>query len=504
MIPLLRRAAVRELDRDAIERIGLPGLVLMENAGRGAWEQLRARFPHALQRVLIVGGLGQNGGDGWVIARHLLAAGHAPRALLLGDIGRVRGDAAVNLRALRQLGVEVQEIAGDDVSALDGELAAASLVVDALFGTGLDRALVGVHAAAVERINACRAPVVALDLPSGVDGDSGAILGTAVDADLTVTFAAHKRGLHQHPGAALAGELCCVSIGVPAPQDADCGLIEARDIARWITPRALAAHKGTSGSVLVIAGAPGRTGAALLSGLGALRMGAGLVTLAARGAARAALDAKVIELMTEELSERALSAQKQVLELAKGKHAAVLGPGLGLDDEARALARELSRSLPLPCVLDADALTAVGTDLALLRDAAAPRVLTPHPGEAARLLGCDSAAVQADRYSAAQQLAERSGQVVVLKGARSIIAAAGGTALRVSPTGTPAMAVGGTGDVLAGAIAGLLPTLDPFDAASAGVYLHGLAGELTAHADRGLLASELAAHLPVALTRCRS
>jgi len=502
VIPLLRRAAVRLLDQDAIERIGLPGLLLMENAGRGAFERICTRFPDALGRVLIVGGPGQNGGDGWVVARLLCAAGHAPRAVLLADPERVRGDAAVNFGALAKLGVQVRAIAGDDLAALEAELAAASLVVDALFGTGLDRPLTGVHAAAVARINACTAPVVALDLPSGVDADSGAVLGAAVDADLTVTFAAHKRGLHQHPGAALAGELSCASIGVPAPSSADAGLLEASDVARWIPARALDGHKGTSGAVLVVAGSPGRTGAALLSGLGALRGGAGLVTLAARGAARAALDAKVIELMTEELPEQAEAALERALALAEGKHAAVIGPGLGLDEQGRTLARQLALALPLPTVLDADALTALGTDLGVLRSASAPRVLTPHPGEAARMLGSSSAVVQADRYTAAQRLAEQSGQVVVLKGARTIIAAPNGE-LRVSPSGTPAMAVAGTGDVLSGAIASLLCALPPFEAAAAGVYLHGLAGELAARSDRGLLASELAAQLPAALDGCR-
>ncbi|HMI89954.1 MAG TPA: NAD(P)H-hydrate dehydratase, partial [Polyangiales bacterium] len=409
-----------------------------------------------------------------------------------------------------KLGVNVQAIEGDDLGVLEAELAGASLVVDALFGTGLDRPLTGVHAAAVARINACSAPVAALDLPSGIDADSGAVLGAAVDADITVTFAAHKRGLHQHPGAALAGELSCASIGVPAPSHADAGLLEASDVARWIAERAPDGHKGTSGAVLVIAGAPGRTGAALLSGLGAMRGGAGLVTLAARGAARAALDAKVIELMTEELPEQAEAALERALALAEGKHAAVVGPGLGLDEQGRTLARQLALALPLPTVLDADALTALGTDLGVLRSASAPRVLTPHPGEAARMLGSSSAAVQADRYAAATKLAEQSGQVVVLKGARTIIAAPSGE-LRVCPTGTPAMAVAGTGDVLSGVIASLLATLSAFDgtapafdAAAAGVYLHGLAGELAARGDRGLLASELAAQLPVALAQCRA
>jgi NAD(P)H-hydrate epimerase len=514
VIPLLRRHAVRELDRDASDRIGLPSIVLMENAGRGAFELIRARFAGSLRRVLIVGGPGQNGGDGWVVARLLAAAGHAPRCVLVGDRGRVRGDAAVNLAALAKLGIAVPAAGEGDLGMLEAGLGAATVVVDALFGTGLDRPLTAVPAAVVERINACSAKVVALDLPSGVDADSGAVLGAArgsdsavgsaaggvaVDADLTVTFAAHKLGLHQHPGAALAGEVVCVTIGVPAPASAEAGLLEAADLAAAVAPRAADAHKGSSGHVLVIAGAPGHTGAALLSGLGALRAGAGLVTLVSRGA-RAALDAKVIELMTDELPDDAEPALERALALAEGKGAAVVGPGLGLDEQGRTLARQLALALPLATVLDADALTALGTDVGVLRSASAPRVLTPHPGEAARLLGSTSAAVQADRYAAALALAEQSGQVVVLKGARTIIAAPDGR-LRVCPTGTPAMAVAGTGDVLSGVIGALLFGRDPFTAAAAGVYLHGLAGELAAQGDRGLLASELAAALPAAMRR---
>jgi NAD(P)H-hydrate epimerase len=345
--------------------------------------------------------------------------------------------------------------------------------------------------------------VVALDLPSGIDADTGAVLGVAVRAQMTITFAAHKRGLHQYPGVALAGVLHCVGIGVPPPQAADVSLIEPRDVAAWIPARPHDAHKGDAGHVLVVAGSPGRTGAALLAGLGALRSGAGLCTILSRGEVRAALDAKVIELMTAELPLHARAAVALAIDFAREKTSTVVGPGLGLDEEAHKLALGLAIELPLPTVLDADALSALGQDCGGLRGAAGPRVLTPHPGEAGRLLGISSAEVQADRYAAAMRIAVKTGAVVVLKGARTIIAEPGG-AMRVCPTGTPAMAVAGTGDVLAGVIAALLGRAGAFDAASAAVYLHGLAGELAAHGDRGLLASELAQHVPDAFVRCRS
>lgn len=501
MIPLLGRDAVRAIDRDAAERLGLPTLLLMENAGRGAFDVIAAAYPRALERVVVIGGIGQNGGDGWVVARHLWNAGKLPRVLLVGDRARVAGDARVNFDALERLGVQVTSV-GEDLSPLVHALSEATLVVDALFGTGLDRPLTGVNAAVVERINACAADIVALDLPSGVDADRGRVLGTAVRAERTVTFAAHKRGLYQYPGVELAGEITCVSIGVPAGYDAD-GLLEASDVARWVARRAPDAHKGSAGHVLVIAGSPGRTGAALLAGFGALHGGAGLVTLAARAHARAALDAKVIELMTAELPESPARGVATGLELAAGKRAVVIGPGFGLDAYGREVSVGLATALETSVVLDADALTNLGSEVSMLRTARGPRVLTPHPGEAARLLDTTSDDIQGDRYDAAQRLAERSGAVVVLKGARTIIAEPGGR-MRVCARGTPAMAVAGTGDVLSGVIGALLaqPDIDVFDAASAAVYLHALAGERAAQSDRGLLASELAAALPVAFAEC--
>jgi hydroxyethylthiazole kinase-like uncharacterized protein yjeF len=501
VIPLLSRAAVRDLDCDAVDRLGVPSLLLMENAGRGAFEALRELAGDRLERVLIVGGTGQNGGDGWVVARHLVAAGFSPSIVLVGDSARIAGDALVNWLALERLGIARVAPTGldsRDLSPLSDALGRASVIVDALFGTGLDRPLSGLHADVVERINACPASVLALDLPSGVDAETGAVLGAAVRADWTVTFAAHKRGLDQYPGHGLAGAVRCVSIGVPGPTQAPAGRIEPGDFGALLRSRRSDAHKGQAGHVLLIAGAPGHTGAAVLAGLGALRCGAGLCTIAPRGDARTSIEAKTIELMTAALPSQA----QAVLELAADKQAVVIGPGLGLDAEARALASELAHSLPLPAVLDADALTAIGPQHATLRGARGPRVLTPHPGEAGRLLGISSARVQADRYAAAEQIARQSGCVTVLKGARSIVADPSGR-MRVCPTGTPAMAVGGTGDVLAGAIGALLgQQLPAFDAAVAGVYLHGLAGELAAIGDRGLLASELAAALPKAIAQC--
>lgn len=502
MIPLLTREAVRAIDADAIARLGVAGSVLMENAGRGAFECLLRRFPHALAKVAIFGGVGQNGGDAWVVARHLWLAGYTPRCVLVGERSKVRGDALANLLTLERMAVPIAQLSDAGLVALEAALQDASLLVDGLFGTGLDRAIGGVYAQVIERLNTSGVPCVALDIPSGVDADSGAVLGVAIQAALTVTFAAHKRGLHQHPGATRVGELVCASIGVPGPQRTDYALLEPSDVAGWLPLRAADTHKGRGGHVLIVAGAPGRTGAALLSGLGALRAGAGLVTLCPRAGARAALDAKVIELMTADMPAELEAAMQAVAELLRDKQALVIGPGLGTDSDGSALARRLAIDAAQPAVLDADALSAFAGRPGELRSAAAARVLTPHPKEAARMLASTVEQVQSDRYAAATRLAADSGCVVVLKGARSLIASPDGS-MRVCPIDAPALAVGGTGDVLSGTIAALLPQLSAFDAAAAGVYLHALAGQLAARSDRGLFAREAADALPLALERCR-
>jgi len=500
MIPLYTREEMREVDRAASEHYGIPSIALMESAGARATDALCRQHPGQLGQVLVVGGEGQNGGDGWVVARHLFAAGYRPRCVLVGAEARVRGDARINLAALRALGVELSVLADQAIEQLAPLLTQATLVVDALFGTGLARPVEGQFARAIALINAAGVPVCALDLPSGVDANSGQVLGTAVAASSTVTFAGHKRGLHQFPGVALAGVVTSVGIGAKLPDDPRVGLIESDDVARLLAPAAGDSHKGTRGHVLVIAGSRGKTGAAVLAALGAMRAGAGLVTIAADEETQRVLEHKVLELMTAQFDQ--VSPLASLLALAGGKAAALLGPGFGLSDARRQLARSLARELPIPCVLDADALTALDGDLELLREAGAPRILTPHPGEAARLLGRSTADVQADRYGAASELARRSGQVAVLKGARTVIATPEG-ALRICRAGTPALGVAGTGDVLAGVLSSLIAPEGAYAAAWAGVQIHALAGELAAETDRGMLASEVAHAIPRALAQIR-
>jgi NAD(P)H-hydrate epimerase len=492
---LATSAEARDVDRRAVER-GMSTLVLMENAGRGATDVILARHPDALARPLVIGGTGQNGGDAWVVARHLLARGVRPRVLRIGARDAVKGDALSNLVALEAHGLTVPSIDRDGlVAMLDG----ATLVIDGLFGTGLSRAIEGFVAEAIGTIDAAGLPIVALDLPSGISADTGAVMGVALHAATTITFGVDKRGLQQYPGVDHAGHVVLERLGLPFVAPTRTVLLESADLPRLVPPRERDAHKGSAGHVLVVAGSPGHTGAALLAALGAHRMGAGLVTIAARGAARAALDAKVVETMTLEVPEALEAGLATTLREAASRRSAVVGPGLGLDATSQAFARRLAIELPTSAVIDADALTAFAGDPSALKSAVAPRVLTPHPGEAARLLGTTSGAVQSDRYAAASALVDRVGHVVVLKGARTLVAAPDGR-IAVIATGTPALASGGTGDVLAGAVGAMLASVsDPFDAACAAALAHGRAGELAAVADRGLLAHEVADALPRAL-----
>lgn len=499
MLPLFTRDEMRALDRAASERFQVPSLLLMENAALGATGHILARYGDALAQVWIVGGEGQNGGDGWAVARQLLARGVRASCALVGDPERVRGDAKVNLDALRALGIPLQTVDEHNVHELAQSVRSASLIVDGLFGTGLSRPVTGLHARVVEALT-CGVPICALDLPSGIDANTGAVLGSALRASSTVTFAGRKRGLHQYPGVAYAGFVEVVSIGVPAPTDADVAVVERADVARTLPPLSGDAHKGTRGHVLVIAGSEGKSGAALLCAQGALRAGAGLVSIAADRETRLALESRVLEAMT--LGIDATDPLTSLLASAKDKRGVVLGPGFGLSPARQALSMRLAHELPQPTVLDADALTALASDPRALVRARGPRVLTPHPGEASRLLACTTEAVQADRYAAASQLAQACGHVVVLKGAGTVIASPDGR-MRVCTAANPALGAGGTGDVLSGIVGALLVHATPFDAAWAAVELHALAGELAAESDRGLLASEVAAALPRAFRNIR-
>ncbi len=504
MIPILSCAQMRAYDAHAIERCHVAGVLLMENAGLGAAEiaaEMLGGDPDG--SVVVVCGRGNNGGDGFVLARHLMARGLFVEVFVLAPRDRIAGDAAINLSALLGLGGEVAFV-DDDLTELQDALAGAALAVDAVFGTGLSRAPEGAYARAIALLDAALCPVLALDIPSGVDGDTGAVLGAAVRAARTATFGHLKTGLVQGAGAALAGDIEIVGLGIPDGVILEAvgwtaSAVDEDDVADALGRRATDTHKYRAGSVLVVAGSPGKTGAAVLAAEAALRAGAGMATIGCWPEVADAIDARVREVMTARLDPADLAAS---IEAALERRAAVaIGPGLGLDPRARQVVDAVALRWSGPVVIDADAISHFADRAAELKTAAGPRVLTPHSGELARLLGSRSADIDADRIAAARRAADLTGAVVVLKGPNTVIA--GPEATEICLAGNPVLASAGTGDVLTGITAAMLcrtpAAIDAHDAAAAAVYLHARAADRWAArtgSDRGLVASDLAAELP--------
>jgi hydroxyethylthiazole kinase-like uncharacterized protein yjeF len=502
------------LDRRAADEFGVPMLLLMEAAGRAVFEGARRLIDRPVPRVVVVAGKGSNGGDGLVAARLMLAAGWRITVVLLARDTEVSGDAAVNLRAARRAGVEIINLDSLALPGLRGLLAGADLVVDGLFGTGFRGPIVGLAAKTIEAINGAGRPVLAIDIPSGVHGDTGAVDGTTVRAVATVTMGLPKIGLLLAPGAELVGRVWVADVGHPHRLLANSGvrtsLVTQAMVDTAVPARRIDAHKGDFGRVLVVAGSVGHTGAAVLAALGALRAGAGLVTLGVPAAVYPIVGPAVIEAMPHPLPDSggalAPEAADWIVEMAAASDAVACGPGLSTLPGPAAVVRRLLGACSRPLVLDADALNVMAGTPQELTAARAPLVLTPHPGELARLLGVRTEEIQRHRLRVARAAAERFKAVVVLKGARTVVADPEGDAF-VVPTGNPAMAAGGMGDVLAGAVAALAATgLAPREAAWVGAYLHGLAGDLVAagRGPAGILAREVADALPGALAAVRA
>ena len=504
---LVTAAEMRELDRQAIEEVGIPSLVLMENAGRTTYQILRREFPDLAGPVAVVAGRGNNGGDGSVVARYLAQDGLPVAIFLVAARDQVKGDARVNLEVAARLGVEIVEIREEkDINLLAHRLARSSLIVDALLGTGLNSEVKGLFRLVIDEINHLRPPVLAVDIPSGLSADTGQPLGGAVEAQVSVTYGWPKIGQILPPGRDYAGRLWQVDISIPLElaQDVAAELTEAGEMRALLPDRPFASNKGTFGHLVVLAGSVGKTGAAAMTSEGALRAGAGLVTLGVAASLNDILEVKITEAMTlplpEALGERALGikALEPIKNFLEQKTALALGPGLGTHPETKDLVRQLAVQVPLPLVMDADGVNALAGEPELLQDAAGPRIITPHPGEMARFLGLTPQEVQADRLGIARETAARTKAVVVLKGAQTVVADPRGQ-VSINTTGNPALASGGTGDVLTGLIGGFLAQmLSPWDAARLGVYLHGLAADywVTQYGPRGLIAGDLLAIFP--------
>ena len=490
---ILTSDQMRNIDRRTTERFGIPSIVLMENAAIAVVDAIHEHYPSA-DRVAIFCGTGANGGDGLAVARHLENRGVVPVVILVGDRAKLAGDALTNFNICSLLGLPIYDV--KDESHVDEAMAHASdadVVVDAIFGTGLNRAPGGVHAEVIRALAEMRIPVLAIDLPSGANASSSEMFDPCIRAEVTVTFAAPKMCHVFDPAATNCGEIIVADISIPEiaidEENVMLALTTPRDVAPHFAPRLAATHKGTYGHVGIVAGSPGRSGAAVLAARGAIRTGAGLVTVFTDDETAPQIHAHSIESMTT-----------SDVDALKTKDAVLVGPGLPDNDESYAAIRALVATIDQPLVIDASGLNAFAGHIDELAKA---RVITPHPGELARLMGGDAKSVNANRLDAAREAARKTKCVVVLKGHQTLIAEPDGH-VNVNPTGNPGMASGGMGDVLGGIIAALLARgVDAFDAACAGVYLHGFAADLLRDemGDTGLTANDLAEKLPFAIQR---
>lgn len=502
---------MRELDRAAIEDLGIPGLVLMENAGLRVVEIAAEMLDEVRgKKVTIVAGKGNNGGDGFVVARHLINMGADVKVLLLANIDEIKGDARVNLDILLKMDQKIHTITDDkSLNILRIALVYSELVIDAIFGTGFKGAAEKHLGEIIEIINDTEKPVIAIDIPSGLEANTGKVHGPCIQAVCTVTFALPKIGLMVYPGAKYVGELYIADISIPDV------LIERYDIPRFliteehvrslIKPRDPEGHKGTYGKVTLLGGSPGLTGAVNMASQAAVRIGAGLVTLGIPMSLNDILEAKLTEVTTKPLPETdnktlGKNAFNQCLDLAATSDVVALGPGMSTEVLTTKLVQELVQHIKKPLILDADGLNALALNKEVFKKCEAPLVLTPHPGEMARLMGIELDEIKNNRINIAMQAARKFNAVIVLKGARTIVATPEGR-LYVNTTGNPGMATGGSGDVLTGIIAGLVAQgLTCEEAAVAGVYIHGLAGDIAANekGEMGLIAGDMIHALPEA------
>ena len=510
---LATREEIREIDRKTIEEYKIPVLVLMENAGRVSSEIIRELYPGAESFAVIAGG-GNNGGDGFVISRHLLQAGLKVTTYIATDPEKLTDAALTNFNILKNIDAEIVELKGKA-----SKLSRADVMVDALFGTGLTRPLEGFYKELVERINDIEspdvAPKVAIDIPTGLDPDSGNTVGsetskgTCINADATITFMLPNIGLFVEPGREMSGRVFIVDISSPKLLEDQVRdeLITFESLREFYSVREPNTHKGTFGHLLILAGSPGKTGAAVLAARGAGRSGAGLITVGVPKSLNSVFEPEIIEPMTAPLPEtldgclgtEAIDIALELLE--QKKSALVIGPGISTTEETAEFLDRVVLASTVPVLIDADGLTIVSKNLGALKQMRSPCVLTPHPGEMARLTGLSNGEVQSARVSVSRDFARKHGVYLVLKGAATLVATPEGKVF-VNPTGNPGMATAGMGDVLSGIIGGLLAQgYSPVEACTLGVFVHGLAADMYAaeNGEAGLVAGDVVELLPRAL-----
>ena len=500
---------MQQMDRRTIESFGIPGRVLMENAGRGATRFFFKQFSDLEnKRIGVIAGRGNNGGDGFVIARYLAQSGITVKVYLLTGSHRITGDAAANLKLLSPLEIPVIEIPDkSSFSAHQSTMAGLDIWIDAILGTGLKSDVKGYFQTIIDFINAFKKPVFAVDIPSGLNSDTGRPCGTCIHASATATFGYAKAGHVTYPGANYTGALEIVDIGIPPyivkSVEPKQFLLTRNLIKSYLAPRVEDTHKGMTGHLLVVAGSPGKTGAASMTSMSAMRAGAGLVTLAIGQSLNAVLETQVLEVMTEPLPESRGGALGEdafdaIQKLIPGKKCLAIGPGLGQAAETRKMVCKIIEESQIPVVLDADGINNLIGQVQILKNARVPIIITPHPGEMARLLDIDVGKIQQDRINCARNVAVDLQVHVVLKGARTVIAHPDGR-IFINPTGNAGMASGGMGDVLTGIIAGqIVQGFSPESAAHAGVYLHGAAADSLAQSlgPYGYLAGEVMNAIP--------
>lgn len=506
---------MRNIDQYSIQKIGIPGIVLMENAGLGVVNAIDERYGESRPKVSIFAGKGNNGGDGLVVARHLVNRGYNVQTYIMAEAKAFTGDALINLQIARNMNLPSEFILSDgDFEKHKERIFSSDILIDGIFGTGLKGAVRGFAANVIEFLNSTGLSIVAIDLPSGLDANTGKVEGPCIWAVLTVTMALPKRGLLMFPGANYVGELQVVDIGVPyeviESQNISVNLVQSHDAAKLLPARPRDAHKGTFGRAIVIAGSVGFTGAAAMASEAALRVGAGLVSLGVPESLNPIMEVKLTEAMTRPLPETesltlSMSAKDEIIKMVENANAVAIGPGLSRHPETASLIQSLCKDIGIPKVIDADGLNALSDAQNILKELGPNTVLTPHPGEMARLTANSTIQIQSDRINIAQNFAKKNGIVLVLKGAPTVTADPQGNVF-INTTGNPGLASGGTGDVLTGAIAGFIAQgLNVMDAAVLGVYIHGLAGDLAAikHGEAGMLAQDVISKLPEAIQKLK-
>lgn len=500
---------IKRLDERTIKECGIPGIVLMENASQGTVRHLLQHFPDALKKkVAVVAGKGNNAGDGFGVARILMNKGCCVTIYLLAEPEEIKGDAKINLDIVFSMKARIYPAPDEKAfESIKAALREADLIVDAMLGTGLKGEVTGYYAEVIAFLNQLKKPIISVDIPSGLDTNEGKPLGTCIKADLTVTFGLPKVGQLIYPGVDYVGKLALVDISIPSylvdEENIDTEILELEELRKALIPRRGDSHKGDFGHILVIAGSTGKTGAASMTSEASLRSGAGLVTLAIPESLNQILEMKLTEVMTEPIPDEGRgffgkAGLEKLLSLCQGKDLILLGPGIGTHPETVEVVKEIVTSFPKPLVIDANGLNCISKDVDILTGAKAPLILTPHPGEIARLRKISTKEVQERRIDMAREFAKEYGLYLVLKGARTLISSPHGHVF-INPTGNPGMATAGMGDVLTGMIGGFVAQNMPIiDALKLAVFLHGYCGDKAKEqwGERALIATDVMAKIP--------